>query len=38
MNDEFKGEIISEFVRLKSQMYSLIVIDCEKVKKTKKVN
>ena len=29
MNDEFKGKIISEFVGLKSKMYSLIDVDNE---------
>ena len=33
MKDEFR--IISEFVRLNSEMYSLIVVDGEEVKKTK---
>ena len=38
MKDEFKGKIISEFVRLKSKMYSLIAVDNEKVVKAKGVN
>ena len=35
---EFKGVIISEFVRLKSQMYSLISVNNEEVTKAKGVN
>ena len=38
MKDEFKGEIISEFVGLKSKMYSLITVKDEKVIKAKGVN
>ena len=38
MKDEFKGQIISEFVGLKSKMYSLIAVDAEEVKKAKGVN
>ena len=38
MKDEFKGKIISEFVGLKSKMYSLISIDNKKVTKAKGVN
>ena len=38
MKDEFKGKIISEFVRLKSKMYSLISVDNEEVTKAKGVN
>ena len=38
MKDEFKGKIISEFVELKSKMYSLISIDDEEVTKAKGVN
>ena len=33
MKDEFKGEIISEFVGLKSKMYSLIDVDGKDNKK-----
>ena len=38
MKDEFKGEIISEFVGLKSKMYSLITVKNEEVIKAKRVN
>ena len=38
MKDEFKGEIISEFVGLKSKRYSLISVDDEEVTKVKGVN
>ena len=38
MKDEFKGRIISEFIRLKSKMYSLISVDDEEVTKAKGVN
>ena len=38
MKDEFKGRIISEFVGLKSKMYSLISVDDEEVTKAKGVN
>ena len=32
MKDEFKGKIISEFVALKSKMYSLVDVDGEEIK------
>ena len=38
MKDEFKGNIISEFVGLKSKMYSLVSLDGEENRKTKAVN
>ena len=38
MKDEFKGKIISEFVRLKSKMYSLTTVGGEGNKKGKGVN
>ena len=38
MKDEIKGKIISEFVRLKSKMYSLIDVNDEEVTKAKGVN
>ena len=38
MKDEFKGKTISEFVALKSKMYSLIAVDGGEVKKAKEVN
>ena len=36
MKDEFKGKIISEFFALKSKMYSLIDVDNEENKKSKR--
>ena len=38
MKDKFKGKIITEFVVLKSKMYSLIAVDSEEVKKGKRLN
>ena len=38
MKDEFKGKTISEFVELKSKMYSLISVNDEEVTKAKGVN
>ena len=38
MKDEFKRKIISEFVGLKSNMYSLISVDDEELTKAKGVN
>ena len=38
MKDQFKRKIISEFIGLKSKMYSLIAVDSEEVKKSKEVN
>ena len=32
MRDKIKGKIISNFVELKSKMYSLIVVDIEEIK------
>ena len=37
MKDEVKGKIISEPIGLKSNIYSLIVMDCEEIKKVKRV-
>ena len=38
MKEDFKGRIISEFVGLKSKMYSLIDVDNKEATKTKGVN
>ena len=38
MKDEAKGKIISEFVRLKSNMYFLVVMGSEEIKIAKGVN
>ena len=38
MKDEFKGKTISEFVGLKSKMYSLISVDDKEVAKAMGVN
>ena len=38
MKDEYKGKIISEFVELKSKMYSLISVDDEELTKAKVVS
>ena len=38
IKDEFKGKIISEFVGLKSKMYSLVSVDDEEVTKAKGIN
>ena len=38
MKDEVKRKIISEFVGLKSKIYSLVVVDSKKIKKAKEVN
>ena len=38
MKDEFKGQKVSEFLGLKSKMYSLINVDDKEVSKAKGVN
>ena len=38
IKDEFKGQIISEFIGLKSKMYSLISVDDKEASKAKGVN
>ena len=38
IKDKFEGETISEFVILKSKMYSLVTVDNEEIKKAKEVN
>ena len=38
MKDEFKVKIVSEFVGLKSKIYSLIAVDGGEIKKAKGVN
>ena len=38
MKDEFKGEVISEFIGFKSKMYSLITVKNQEVSKAKGVN
>ena len=38
MKDKFKARIISEFIGLKSRIYSLIGVDDEQVTKAKGVN
>ena len=38
MKGAFKGKIISEFVGLKSKMYSLVSVDDEEVTKANGVN
>ena len=36
MKDKFKGEIMSEYVGLKPKMYSLVSVDVEENKKSKR--
>ena len=38
MKDEVKGKIISEFVGLKSNIYSSVIVNNEEIKKAKGVN
>ena len=38
MKDEIRGEIVNEFVRLKSKIYSLVTVDDKEIKKAKGVN
>ena len=38
MKDEFEGRMISEFIRLKSKIYSLVDVDGEISKKAKGTN
>ena len=38
MKDEVKGKIISEFIGLKSKMYSIVTVDNKEIKKAKGVN
>ena len=38
MKVEFKGKIISEFIGLKSKMYSLISLDHKEIEKAKGIN
>ena len=38
MNDEFKGEVISEFIGLKSKIYPLITVKGQEVTKAKGLN
>ena len=38
MKDELKGKIIGEFVGIKSNMYSLVIVNIEEIKKARGVN